>query len=89
MGGHTESAHILFIKEKREGTMKARGCTDGRPQHQYTQKEDTSSPTMGHDDIMLHRCKRKLIPHSNRHPGGIPPCRHEGHSTHGIGRDTS
>jgi len=36
----------MFIKEKRDGKIKARGCVDGRPQRLYTNKEDMSSPTI-------------------------------------------
>jgi len=28
----------MFLKEKRDGTIKARGCADGRPQREYTKK---------------------------------------------------
>ena len=42
-------------KEKRDGAVKARGCADGIPQWQYTDKEDASCPmTGGYDDFMLH-----------------------------------
>jgi len=27
--------YLMFLKEKRDGTIKARGCTDGRPQKVY------------------------------------------------------
>ena len=36
----------MFIKEKRDGTIKARGCADGRSKQEYTDKVDTSSPTV-------------------------------------------
>ena len=38
--------YLIFLKEKRDGTIKARGFADGRPQRIYTNIEDTSSPTM-------------------------------------------
>ena len=37
---------IMFIKIKRCGIIKARGCADGRKQHNYIPKEDISSPTV-------------------------------------------
>lgn len=30
----------MFIKRKRCGKMKVRGCADGRPQHDYIMKEE-------------------------------------------------
>ena len=31
--------YLLFLKEKRKGEGKGRGCTDGRPQRNYMTKE--------------------------------------------------
>jgi len=45
--------YLMFLKEKRYGTIKARGCADGRLQMIYTNKEDTSSPTMSIEATML------------------------------------
>ena len=45
--------YLMLIKEKRDGTIKARGCADGRPQRIYTSKEDTSSPTISIEAMML------------------------------------
>ena len=45
--------YLMLLKEKRDGTIKARGCVDGRPQRIYTSKEDTSSPTMSIEAMML------------------------------------
>ena len=36
--------YLMFLKDKRCGTMKGRGCADGRKQRKT--KEETSSPTM-------------------------------------------
>jgi len=30
--------YLMFLKEKHDGSIKARGCADGRPQHIYTNK---------------------------------------------------
>ena len=35
--------YLMFLKEKRDGTIKARGCADGRPHRIYTSKEDTTN----------------------------------------------
>jgi len=43
----------MFLKEKRDGTIKARGCADGRPQREYTRKEEVSSPTVSLEAMML------------------------------------
>ena len=45
--------YLMFLKEKRDGTIKARGCADGRPQRQYTAKTDVSSPTVSLEALML------------------------------------
>jgi len=45
--------YLMFMKEKCDGTIKAWGCTDGRPQRNYTQKEEASSPTVSLEAIML------------------------------------
>jgi len=45
--------YLMFLKEKRDGTIKARGCADGRPQRVYSNKEDTSSPTISIEAMML------------------------------------
>lgn len=38
-------AYMMFLKRKRCGTAKGRGCADGRKQRRYIAKEDASSPT--------------------------------------------
>merc|ERR1712127_855965 len=37
--------YLMYLKEKRDGKVKGRGCADGRPQRLYTNKIKTSSPT--------------------------------------------
>eukprot|EP00804_Cyclotella_cryptica_P027764 CCRYP_009202-RA/>CCRYP_009202-RA protein AED:0.72 eAED:0.12 QI:0/-1/0/1/-1/1/1/0/1137 len=37
--------YLMYLKEKRDGKLKGRGCADGRPQRVYTPKSETSSPT--------------------------------------------
>ena len=36
----------MFLKRKRSGKMKGRGCANGRPQQEYITKEESSSPTV-------------------------------------------
>jgi hypothetical protein len=37
--------YLMYLKEKRDGKLKGRGCADGRPQRLYTPRSETSSPT--------------------------------------------
>ena len=45
--------YLMFIKEKRDGTIKARGCEDGRSHREYNYKTDTSSPTVLLEAMLL------------------------------------
>ena len=45
--------YLMFLKQKRNGTIKGRGCADSQKQHEYTAKEDASSPTMAIELVML------------------------------------
>ena len=45
--------YLMFLKEKRSGEIKARGCADGRPQKLYTDKMQTSSPTVATESIFM------------------------------------
>jgi len=38
--------YLMFLKQKKSGRVKARGCADGRKQRRYMDKEETSSPTV-------------------------------------------
>ena len=38
--------YLMFLKRKRSGKMKGRGCADGHPQQDYITKEESSSPTV-------------------------------------------
>jgi Reverse transcriptase (RNA-dependent DNA polymerase) len=46
-------AYLMFLKEKRTGKIKGRGCADGRKQRVYTAKEEASSPTVAIESILL------------------------------------
>jgi hypothetical protein len=50
---HDALRYLMFLKKKRYGTIKARGCADGRKQHKYTSKKETSSPTVAIKALML------------------------------------
>jgi hypothetical protein len=43
----------MFLKEKRCGKIKGRGCADGCKQREYLSKEDTSSPTVAIESVFL------------------------------------
>jgi len=45
--------YLMFLKEKRDGTIKARGCADRRSQREYTTKAETSSPTVSLEAMMM------------------------------------
>jgi len=46
-------SYLMFLKEKRDGTIKARGCADSRSQRKYTTKAETSSPTISLEAMMM------------------------------------
>jgi len=39
-------AYLMFLKEKRTGEVKGRGCADGQLQWDYMTKEENSAPTV-------------------------------------------
>jgi len=43
----------MFLKERRDGSSKARGCADGRLKREYMTKSDNSSPTVWLEAMML------------------------------------
>jgi Reverse transcriptase (RNA-dependent DNA polymerase) len=45
--------YLMFLKEKRCGTIKGRGCADGRKQRLYKTKDETSSPTVKNEALFL------------------------------------
>jgi hypothetical protein len=45
--------YLMFLKEKRCGTIKGHGCADGRKQRTYMTKEDTSSTTVAIKSVFL------------------------------------
>jgi len=43
----------MYLKQKRCGRIKARGCADGRKQRLYKNKHETSSPTVRTESVFL------------------------------------
>ena len=43
----------MFLKQKRSGKIKGRGCADGRKQRVYKSKADVSSPTVAIESVIL------------------------------------
>jgi hypothetical protein len=43
----------MFLKEKRDGSLKGRTVDGGNKQRDYTSKEDASSPTIATEAILL------------------------------------
>ena len=46
-------SYLMFLKEKRDGNVKGRGCANGHKQQLLVQKEQTSSPTVYNQALML------------------------------------
>ena len=45
--------YLMFLKKKRCGKIKGRGCADGRKQHAYITKEQSTSPTISTEAVFL------------------------------------
>jgi hypothetical protein len=45
--------YLMFLKQKRSGKIKGRGCADGRKQREYLSKEEVSSPTVAIESVLL------------------------------------
>jgi hypothetical protein len=45
-------SYLMFLKRKRCGTIKARGCADGRSQQDYITKDESNSPTVKSQALM-------------------------------------
>ena len=45
--------YLMFLKMKRCGRIKGRGCADGRKQRVYKSKEETSSPTISTESLFI------------------------------------
>jgi len=75
--------YLMFLKEKCDGTIQARGCVDGRPQRLYTTKKRQALPLyhLNNDAHLCNRCKRKQVHCSYRYFQCFPTCRYGGDST--------
>ena len=45
--------YLMFLKRKRNGKVKARGCADGRPQRAYIPQEDARAPTVSMEAVFM------------------------------------
>ena len=45
--------YLMFLKQKRSGKIKGRGCADGRKQRLYMDKDEVSSPTISTESLLL------------------------------------
>ena len=45
--------YLMYLKQKRCGRIKGRGCADGRKQRLYKSKEETSAPTVAPEALFL------------------------------------
>ena len=43
----------MFLKQKRCGRIKARGCADGRAQRRYINKDETRGPTVNIESVLI------------------------------------
>ncbi|KAL7559815.1 hypothetical protein ACA910_003979 [Epithemia clementina (nom. ined.)] len=49
----TSLEYLMFIRRKRDGLLKGRGCADGRKQRLYTAREEASSPKVSIEALFL------------------------------------
>jgi Reverse transcriptase (RNA-dependent DNA polymerase) len=45
--------YLMFLKQKRCGLIKGRGCVDGRPQRLWKTKDQTTSPTVSIEALLI------------------------------------
>ena len=45
--------YLMVLKEKQSGVVKGRRCADGHPQHLYTGKAESASPTVLMESVLL------------------------------------
>ena len=45
--------YLMFLKGKRNGKIKARGCADGRPQQAYIPQDDARAPTLSTEAVFM------------------------------------
>lgn len=49
-------SYLMFLKRKHDGTIKAQGCADRRPQGEYISKDESSSPTVSTYALIMTAC---------------------------------
>ena len=49
----TAISSLMFLKKKRDGTIKGRACAIGTPQRAYIKKEDAASPTCAMELVFI------------------------------------
>ena len=50
---HESLALIMFLKEKRDGSIKGRGVADGRKLREKIEPKDATSPTVATEAVMI------------------------------------
>lgn len=45
--------YLMFLKQKRDGSIKGRGCADGRKQREHAAKHEVSSPTISTEAVFI------------------------------------
>ena len=46
-------AYLMFLKQKRCGTIKAQGCADGQKQRDKIMKHESASPTVATESVFI------------------------------------
>ena len=46
-------ASLIFLKEKRNGDIKARSCANGSVQREHVAKDEAASPTVGLESVFI------------------------------------
>ena len=44
---------LIFLTEKRDGTIKARACANGSTQRSYIERDKAASPTVSKEALMI------------------------------------
>jgi hypothetical protein len=52
-GEESRAKSLIFLVEKRDGTVKACHCANGSTQRDYMQREEVSSPTVSTESVLL------------------------------------
>ena len=68
--------YLMFLKQKRSGRIKGRGCADVQKQREFITKEESSAPNGGTFFNMHNGCTRKMGRRNNRHSWCVHASRH-------------